>query len=674
MKNILENIKTQAKLISKYIIIIFFILLYWELIIYYSLNLSIDEFSIWNILFLIPISIMLASFVGFNDKLNKYFFPSVLFIVCLFYLINYIYFKTFGSLISISMVGAGGDAINNFWWSIATTIKENLLMIYFFLLPIILLIVEEIFLKKTNTTYKLIAHPINFVVGIVVWFVIVGMLFLCGQEDYTTYGVYHSRYVDTDTASKKLGALPNAIVETRYAIFGSGNKGGELISTGSEEQPQEVIIDETIEYNIDEKLNLKDIKQKSSDPTVKNICDYLSSQLPTEKNQYTGIFKGFNLIYICAESFSSLAIDPVITPTLYKMANNGVVLNNYYNGFRNVTTNGEYALLTGLWPDIAREETNMGALTGTMGQSINKNMSQALGNKFNTLGIQSRGYHNFYGYYYGRNKTLPNMGFDCKFMNAGMTFTSSWPASDLEMMQQSIPDYVNDDQFCVYYMTFSGHGGYSQSNVIGSKNLNTILEKLNNKQMSECANIYLSCNYELELAMEYLLCELDANRALENTVIVLAGDHYPYYLTDTAYNELRGEKRTYSFEDYKSTCIIYNERLLLPIIVDEPCCNVDILPTILNLFGVDYDSRLYAGTDVLSNGQHVAMLYNKSFVTDKVKYNSANGKAVWLDEENPMSEQEQKEYIKNINDYVKNKYAYSTMVEQTDFYNYLYKQ
>lgn len=665
------DIKTNLLNIGKYVLAIFLVLLYWELLIYNNLYLSFNEFTIFNVLFLIPIAIVLTAFVGFKDKFNSINLILIIFIVSLFYLCNLIYFETFGSIPSISMIGAGTDAITNFWWSVATTLKNNIFKIILFELPVILLIIEAIFIKKISKTYVLILHPINLLIGIALWFIVILSLGLGGKEDYTPYGAYHSRYIDTDTASKKLGVLPNAIIETRYAVFGTNKE--QMIEI--EPVVEEEIIEEpepvVIEYNEYKDLDFNALSEQTGNRSVLNIYDYLNTLSPTKKNDYTGLFKNKNLIYICAESFSSLAIDPVITPTLYKMANHGIVLKNYYNAFRNVTTNGEYALLTGLWPDIAREETNMGALTGTMGQSIYKNMSQSLGNMFDTLNIQARGYHNYYGYYYGRNQTLPNMGFDCKFMNDGMTFTTSWPASDLEMMQQSIKDYINDRQFCTYYMTFSGHGDYSDINLICAKNYDYVKEKVADKEYCDNAVGYLACNYELELAMEYLLNELEAANKLDDTVIVLAGDHYPYYLTDEAYQQLSGQKRTYSFDDYRSTCIIYNSEIDT-IIVNEPCCNVDILPTILNLFDINYDSRLYAGNDIFSDSTHVATLYNKSFLTDKVRYNSANGNREWLVDVSNKTDEELDKYIDSMYSYVKQKYAYSSKVEETDFYSYLF--
>ena len=408
--------------ILKYILVTSLILIFYELFMYYSFHHSLENVNIFNILFMIPIATVICAFTGYNKHINSVLIIVLVFLVSLFYIAIYIYFETFGSIPSISMVGVGGDAVTNFSWSIIETVKSNIVDILILELPVILLIIEAIFSKRLNDNYYLLAHPIVLVIGVALWFVVVSSLSLGGTADYTAYGAYHSRFVDTDTASRRLGILPNAIIETRYAIFGSNRE--VLIEVEPEPEQQEpVIIEEKKEYN--QYPNLDFSKMKSDDPNVQNILDYLNTQTPSEKNDYTGLFKGYNLIYICGESFSSAAIDKDITPTLYKLANNGFVLDNYYNGFKNVTTNGEYALLTGLWPDVAREETNMGRLTGTMGQSIDNDMSENIGNKFKSLGIEPRGYHNYYGYYYGRNETLPIMDFKCKFMDEGMSFTSS---------------------------------------------------------------------------------------------------------------------------------------------------------------------------------------------------------------------------------------------------------
>ena len=67
-----------------------------------------------------------------------------------------------------------------------------------------------------------------------------------------------------------------------------------------------------------------------------------------------------------------------------------------------------------------------------------------------------------------------------KFMGEGMVFTYTWPASDLELIEQSIDDYLEEDQFVAYYMTFSGHGPYTANNGMYRKNINEVLSIVGN--------------------------------------------------------------------------------------------------------------------------------------------------------------------------------------------------
>ena len=667
----------ETKALIKTNIELFLILIYWELLLYYQLHKTILSISIWNILFMLPLSCLLTFILSWSKsrKVNNIFKILLTFIVSIFYLGELIYYKIFGSLLSVSTMGNGTNALVDFWWSTKASIQENIVLIIIFELPILIQIILA-FINKEDNNYDLRRHLIVFVTAVVLWVGVVLCLPISGTEDYSAYGAYHSRFIDTDSASSKLGVLPNFIVEVKCTLFSSDNvinvyqTTDNVVIAEENDEVEEVV--EEVQYNQYEGLDFVELGELTNDETIKSLCEYLSTQENTNKNEYTGLFEGKNLIYICAESFSRLAIDEEITPTLYKMANNSIVLNNYYNSFKNVTTNGEYAFLTGLWPNVVRENTKGGNLTGTMGQSINKNMSQALGNMFNrSERIVSRGYHNYLGYYYGRNQTLPNMGFTCKFMSDGMEFTTSWPSSDLEMFEQSVDDYIGDQQFCAYYMTFSGHGNYTTDNVMVSRNIDEVSSMIDDNPPTSALG-YLSCNYELEKAMTYLLERLEEAGQLENTVIVLTGDHYPYYLTDYAYEYLAGEEIDYDFGMYKSTCIIYNAGLEENIYVDEPCCNVDILPTILNLFGINYDSRLYAGTDIFSDGMHIAQLYNKSFITDYVKYNYSTGEAEWLIDTSEYDQEKLDAYLENAINVVKNKYMMSVEIEDTDFYAFVF--
>ena len=90
--------------------------------------------------------------------------------------------------------------------------------------------------------------------------------------------------------------------------------------------------------------------------------------------------------------------------------------------------------------------------------------------------------------------------------------------------------------------------------------------------------------------------------------------------------------------------------------VEEYCCNVDILPTILNLWGLDYDSRMLAGTDVFSDGAHVAVLIDKSWVTDKVRFSAGKGKTEYLADPSEIPE----DYVESVNRLVATRFSDST--------------
>ena len=253
-----------------------------------------------------------------------------------------------------------------------------------------------------------------------------------------------------------------------------------------------------------------------------------------------------------------------------------------------------------------------------------------------------------------------------KFAGSGMKFTSSWPASDLEMMEQSIDDYIGQEQFHAYYMTFSGHYKYDRNiNKIAETNWDAVKDL----EYSDPAKAFLSCNIELDKALEYLMQRLEEEGVADKTAIVLAGDHFPYGLTDEQYSELIGYDID-KFSKFKSTLIFWVGGLEETIVVDEYCCNVDVLPTILNLWGFDYDSRMLAGTDVFSDGEHVAILIDKSFYTDKVWLNASNGEIKYLVPEETLPAG----YVDNMIQMIKTKFTISGEILTTAYYNHAFEK
>ena len=577
-----------------------------------------------------------------------------------------VYDFIFGSLYSVAQMQMGGDAVTSFWKETLYAMGDGILYLLALLIPLVLSLAIKPLRRTIYGGGNWICWILLAVLAVCVQFGTTLALKAGGTGFFSNYYFYHSNETTTDQAAERFGLL----TAMRLEIFAGEEEVREEAYVPVTETTAPVVTEAAGEteatepekelaynvLNIDfDALNLLTDKDK-----IKIINDYCASLTGTNQNDYTGLLADYNLIVICAESFDTGAIDPELTPTLYRLANEGIVFNNYYNTFPNTTTDGEYALCLGLYPDGTR-----GKNASSFDASMKNALPYALGNLFlNQKGIQSYGYHNFEGSYYNRNKTHPNMGYSMKFARDGMTFTNSWPASDLEMMEQSIDDYITQDQFHAYYMTFSGHYRYDTATNAIAKNNWGLVEHLD---LSKASRAYLSCNIELEKGMAYLMQRLEEAGVADRTAIVLAGDHFPYGLNDEQYSELMGYDID-KFNKFKSTLIFWVGGLEENIVVEEYCCNVDVLPTILNLWGFRFDSRLLAGTDVFSDGTHVAVLKDYSFYTDKVWLNASSGEVRYLVDEAEVPAS----YIEDMIKYIKTRTSISVDILNTNYYDFLF--
>ena len=667
-------------------------ILFWELL----MHAILFQYLSWRILYVVLFSLFFGLFftllTGFFRKRGSMIVMwSSLGLMYVWYCAQLIYFKIFGGCISLYLVKLGGDAVTSFFKELMNCIFHNLWLLALLALP---LAVTGIALKKKRVP---IGHRRRgcllrqAIACVLLHLVCLLCLPIGGTGAYSVYDVYYNVNTGTDSSAATLGFLTTFRLELKSMLFGSGEEGSsgddllledpnleDILSGGKTEptvpdttdpvdpsdpsmptEPIVTVYDQVMEIDFD---SLIAQAQTDGSSTLETLHKYFSSQTPTQSNDYTGMFEGYNLIYMVCESFSPVVISQEMTPTLYRLYNEGIKFNNFYGTFRNVTTNGEYTACLGIFPDLSRSKSD-----ASFEASADNYLPFALGNMFQSqLGITSHGYHNYVGSYYSRNQTHPNMGYTCKFMNSGMRFSYSWPSSDMEMMEQSVADYVGEDQFHAYYMTFSGHYQYNfETNPMCIINRDYVKD-LN---LSEACQAYIACHLELERAMAYLMQELESAGKLENTVIVMTTDHYPYGLTEKQYNELAGEKKDTSFGIYENAFICWAYGLEDPIEIDTPCCTVDILPTLLNLFGFSYDSRLLVGRDVLDpNAQHIAILYNGSFITDKVMFNSSNGKVTYLVDESLVPEG----YVDAVNKIVQNKFTISTAILDNDYYRVVF--
>lgn len=629
---------------------------------------------LFPVLFAVPAGFLFAFITDlFPEKTGRILRYVLSIAVMVLFGTQVVYFHSFQAFMSMSQVGMGGDVFTNFFKSILLAIWETLptlLLLFLPLLPLTLL--QKRFRPENRFTWQ--KSLLLIVCFVLTQTLSVLLLPLGGTAAHTAYDNFYSNWV-LDLSVEKLGLLTTTAIDLKNLIFRESTLPSEKPDvpipvpipgqTSGTTPPAPPVSGGTTDgdapspespYNIIEGLDFAALAEQQTDETARLVMQYLAALEPTKKNQYTGLFRDCNLILICAESFSPMAIHEELTPTLWKLSHSGFVFENYWTMYPSNTTNGEYSLLTGLIPDLSKPKAD-----GSFLASSNNTMNLTAAAYFNALGVTSRAYHNHTGSYYKRNVTHPNLGFLFKGKEE-IGGLSGWPESDLTMMQRTLPEYIGDDRFFAYYMTVSGHHNYKFGglNSIADKNKDLV----SHLDMSDAAKAYLACNIELDRAVGYLISELEKAGKLENTVICISPDHYPYGLTDKEYRDMLGHSFKYdALERYCSTLILWNSEMET-VSVDKPCGPVDVLPTLLNLFGFRYDSRLYSGCDILSDSYGLAMISNQSFITDKLVYNSRYGTTFSLDKSWKMPEG----YLDAYLQIVRNRFSIASNILNLDLY------
>ena len=425
-------------------------------------------------------------------------------------------------------------------------------------------------------------------------------------------------------------------------------------------------------------VDLAQIAQSTDNSDIQWLANYFNSVTPTKKNEYTGMFEGYNVIQLVIEGFSGYAIDPQLTPTLYKLANEGFVFNNYYTALHYTSTsNGECQTLLGLYPKNGNPITMK--RTGELGTNCYFSLAQQLGRE----GYLVNGYHGNYEMY-GRQASHSNLGYNWQQFGTGLEVDTNdngdiaWPARDTQVIENSVDDYLNSDQpFHVYYLTISGHMPYSNNRIVAPYR-----DTVRALPYSETTQNYVATVMEVDRSLELLLQKLEEAGKLDKTLIIATGDHIPYFNVDTL-EELAGksfgssealeslDESAIDFDVYKSTLIMWSASMEKPVQVDKPCCQVDILPTVSNLLGLEYDSRMLSGSDILSDSEGLVIFTSRCWMSDRGFYNRYTGEFTPADGVT-MTALEQESYVSAMKKLVQYKLDCTDMIVENDFYNYVF--
>lgn len=394
-----------------------------------------------------------------------------------------------------------------------------------------------------------------------------------------------------------------------------------------------------------------------------NVNTFMLNRTPTGRNDYTGLFKGKNLIMICAEALNTTIVNEDLFPTLYRLIHNGFTFNNFYQPKEGSTSSGEYAFMTGMLP-IYTDRSFVQSETNNMGFTI----PAMLHNE----GYTTLSFHNGTSTFYSRDNTHGElMGFD-KFTanDTGLSrLTGTTYPNDLQLFEVTYDMLPKDTPYLAYYMTYSGHMPYTN---FSSSNRSAIVDAYYGDTKSQVVKNYIAKNLLLEEGLTSLLNNLEKDGKLNDTVICIVPDHYPYGLYNA--NAVTGESTNYVAELYNDPDIdshpmerdrnylvlwsgsLENEYKDKAIDVNKFTATIDVTPTLLNLFDVPFDSRIYPGHDVFSNEEGIVIYNNGRYI--------ATGD---INEDGTINET----MVAYHQAYVRNIINYCTFFIKNDYYGYL---
>ena len=448
----------------------------------------------------------------------------------------------------------------------------------------------------------------------------------------------------------QFGILGYEVIDIKALIFGSSSAEREFTKQEEEVTDYSRVIDDTAWISLNEEETDKDYRL---------LNNYYLSKSITPKNEYTGLLEGKNLIVIMIESGSNVLLNyPEYFPNIAKLYNEGWAWDNAFSPRNTCATgNNEMSTLTSLY-----------SINNSCTANLYKDNTyyNALFNLFNYKGYNTSSYHDYTEYYYYRSIIHPNMG-SGRYYNVydlGIklgTENKPWP-NDVELIEKAVPYFINEDKFMVWMTTVSSHMSYNISSVTGD----LYLDLFKDENWSTPIKRYMSKLKIVDNAIGELISELEAAGKLDDTVITLFADHYPYAFGADEFQEITKYDVSGNGDVDRTPFIIYNPSLT-PTKFDEYTSFINILPTLANLFNLDYDPRLYAGHDLFdSDYPNIVIFADGSWRSDIAYYDASTSKLNYLGDETYTDEE-----IIAINTKVKDDIDMSNLAIKKNYMEYL---
>jgi len=689
--------------------VVFFplMIIYLEFVFHLIMDKGLSKYTFIYILFAIPAGLLFSFLtLWFNETANKIITYVLTVLICLLFAAEYvivIIFQLYTPIFSMFDMAGQIAGEGNFVIIAVETVLQRFFVILLFFVPTVFIftIGRKFFeFRKRKLAFN------GFVLGCAVALHVLALTVIklpwgTGMGVYTPKELYN---MDTAISEQvnKLGVFTMLRLDLKYMLFPVDPVVSDDVDvdlpltppTNSTENPGESTEPDTEPpVVIDRSPNIMDIDfdaliGSESNKNIVTIHKYVSQKnddgtytWATNKNEYTGMFEGYNVIFLTAEGFSKYGLIPELMPTLYRLSTEGFVFNNFYTPLHFTSTiGGEFQNITGLYPKDGQKSS---IVTG----KNKSNLYFTLARQLNRDGYTSLAYHNGSDpEYYDRHISHPNFGYEWR--PAGRWFELEkkasgsiyWPQSDLYMVDKTINDYLETvSPFNIYYLTVSGHVRYNfTGNAMSIRNKEAVAEL----PYSDTVKAYIACQLELEKAVTKIVEELERTGLDKKTLLVLAPDHIPYFNVKDILSELAGQdfgkdnmeyvgqESGLDLDVYKNTLIMWSGSMEEPVIVDKVCCQVDILPTVSNLLGLEFDSRLIIGSDIMSDSIGLVVMASKSWISDVGSYNIQNKKFTLAEglDPNVYTDEYLSTYISAMTKIAKKKIEMSTAIIDTNYY------
>lgn len=576
--------------------------------------------NLFSFLYIFTIIYLVKNLKNIYGKLLYGLFYGFSFVMFLAHNLYYIYFKVFFDFSVLSAASEGSSYLLD-------TLKD--IRIWMFLVMISSLSFVALSYKNFNKNRK--NHVKNIIIIGVIFIVVHSLLPL-------TFG--------GSTKSLEWSAWRNK--RNVYNTFNDNNKCMELVGL--------------FEYNFRNMYITYFKEEKKDNEESIAFLDNVFNEEKSHNNNWTGLFEGKNLIILQLESIDTFLTNEEVMPNFVSLRNHSINFTDHYsfvNGGGS-TFNSEFMVNTGYTTPYTY---NQNAYTFSK-----NNFDYSLPNLFKSVGYTVNAFHMNSSEYYSRGVNYKNFGYDSYngLKDLG-TYKDKSYELDTELLNNEefnskIFNVENplDSHFVSYIISYTAHTPFQKD-----KGTCSMLISEEQKEDPDFNPTELDCMKiqakETDDMIGLLIENLKEKNLYDKTVIVAFADHYAYTITDESI--LKTYKDTETNLINHTDCFIWSSDIT-PMEIKKTTSQLNILPTLLNLFNLYLNPNYYIGEDILDSNYQGYVFFNDFSWYDGKRYVNASGEVVKGLQATP-------EYISNMATKINNLIQKNDEVLKTNYFKVL---